>query len=376
MNDSNAFLLGHAEAADWRDALTSCLQQLGTVPPVANLGFVYVSDAYADVLQPILERLREATGVVHWTGTVGIGICATNREYHQSAAMAVMIGCFPEDSFQLLSFYGRAADHLPATWEGWLHDSQAHVAVLHGDPGNGMLPELLKQLHAELPGGYLVGGLSSSHGAHPQIADELLEGGLSGVIFNNTITIATALSQGCSPIADKHVITDCDSNIINYIDQRPALDVFNEDIGEILARDLNRAAGYIFVGLPIAGSDTGDYLVRNLVGIDVDGKRIAIGDMAHPGQKIQFCRRDGKTAWEDMQRMLDELKLRIRGATPRGGLYFSCLGRGEALFGDDSAEVKMIHATLGDFPLVGFFANGEIFNQRLYGYTGVLTLFV
>ena len=243
MNDSNAFLLGHAEAADWQDALTSCLQQLGTVPPAANLGFVYVSDAYADVLQPILERLREATGVVHWTGTVGIGICATNREYHQSAAMAVMIGCFPEDSFQLLSFYGRAADHLPATWEGWLHDSQAHVAVLHGDPGNGMLPELLKQLHAELPGGYLVGGLSSSHGAHPQIADELLEGGLSGVIFNNAITIATALSQGCSPFADKHVITDCDSNIINYIDQRPALDVFNEDIGEILARDLNRAAG-------------------------------------------------------------------------------------------------------------------------------------
>jgi len=376
MNDSNAFLLGHAEAADWQDALTSCLQQLGTVPPVANLGFVYVSDAYADVLQPILERLREATGVVHWTGTVGIGICATNREYHQSAAMAVMIGCFPEDSFQLLSFYGRAADHLPATWDGWLHDSQTHVAVLHGDPGNGMLPELLKQLHAELPGGYLVGGLSSSHGAHPQIADELLEGGLSGVIFNNAITIATALSQGCSPIADKHVITDCDSNIINYIDQRPALDVFNEDIGEILARDLNRAAGYIFVGLPIAGSDTGDYLVRNLVGIDVEGKRIAIGDMAHPGQKIQFCRRDGKTAWDDMQRMLDELKLRIRGATPRGGLYFSCLGRGEALFGEDSAEVKMIHATLGDFPLVGFFANGEIFNQRLYGYTGVLTLFV
>jgi small ligand-binding sensory domain FIST len=36
----------------------------------------------------------------------------------------------------------------------------------------------------------------------------------------------------------------------------------------------------------------------------------------------------------------------------------------------------MIHETLGEFPLVGFFANGEIFNQRLYGYTGVLTLFL
>jgi small ligand-binding sensory domain FIST len=30
---------------------------------------------------------------------------------------------------------------------------------------------------------------------------------------------------------------------------------------------------------------------------------------------------------------------------------------------------------LGDFPLVGFYANGEISRDRLYRYTGVLTLF-
>jgi len=376
MRDSHAFLLGHAEAANWQDGVANCLNQLGDIPGAANFGFVYVTDSHADALQAILERLREATGVAHWTGTVGIGICATDREYHQVPAMAVMLGSFPEDSFQILSFYGRAADHLPATWDPWLDRSPAHVAVVHGDPSNGMLPELLKQLYAELPGGYLVGGLTSSHGAHPQIADELQEGGLSGVVFNSDVAVATGLSQGCSPIADRHTITDCDNNIINSIDQRPALDVFNEDIGEILARDLNRAAGYIFAGLPVEGSDTGDYLVRNLIGIDTVGSRIAIGDILHPGQKIQFCRRDGKTAWEDMQRMLNDLKTRLRGATPRGGLYYSCLGRGEALFGGESAEVKMITAELGDFPLVGFFANGEIFNQRLYGYTGVLTLFL
>jgi small ligand-binding sensory domain FIST len=376
MSDTDAFLLGHASAADWQHALDACLQQLGEVPPSANLGFLYVTDAYTDHLQPILQRLRSATGVEHWTGTVGIGICATNREYHAAPAMAVLIGSFPPDSFRVLCFYGRAADHLPATWDDWLGDSPAHVALLHGDPGNGALPELLKQLQAELPGGYLVGGLTSSRGTHPQIADKLLEGGLSGVVFNSDVTVATALSQGCSPIAHKHIVSDCHGNVINYIDQRPALDILKEDIGEILARDLNRAAGYIFAGLPIEGSDTGDYLVRNLIGIDTEGKRIAIGDMVQPGQTIQFCRRDGKTAWEDMQRMLDELAARLKGARPRAGLYVSCLGRGEGLFGADSAELKMIHNTLGEFPLAGFFANGEIFNQRLYGYTGVLTLFV
>jgi small ligand-binding sensory domain FIST len=114
--------------------------------------------------------------------------------------------------------------------------------------------------------------------------------------------------------------------------------------------------------------------VRNVIGIDAQGKRIAIGDMLYPGQQIQFCRRDAKSARQDMQAMLDGLKKRLHGA-PKAGLYFSCLGRGEALFGEDSGELKMIRATLGEFPLIGFYANGEISNQRLYGYTGVLTLF-
>jgi len=376
MNDNRVFLLGHTQASQWQDAVAACLQQLGHIPASANLGFVYVTDVFADELADILDRLRKLTGIEHWTGTVGIGICATNREYHQIAAMAVMLGSFADDSFQMLPYYNRAADHLPASWEPWLRRSPAHVGVIHGDPANGTLPELLKQLQAELPGGYLVGGLSSSHGGHPQVADQLLDGGLSGVVFDSNVGIATGLSQGCTPIGGKHVITHCDGNVINAIDQRPPLDVFNEDVGEILARDLNRAAGYIFAGLPIEDSDTGDYLVRNLIGIDTDGRRIAIGDNLHPGQKLQFCRRDGKAAWDDMQRMLDELKHRIHGVVPRGGLYFSCLGRGEALFGEDSAELKMIGNALGDFPLVGFFANGEIFNHRLYGYTGVLTLFL
>ena len=52
------------------------------------------------------------------------------------------------------------------------------------------------------------------------------------------------------------------------------------------------------------------------------------------------------------------------------------IGRGGALFGADSGELKMIKDAFGDIPLAGFFCNGEISHNRLYGYTGVLTLFV
>jgi small ligand-binding sensory domain FIST len=75
-----------------------------------------------------------------------------------------------------------------------------------------------------------------------------------------------------------------------------------------------------------------------------------------------------------MTRMLDSMKKGLY-TKPRGGVYYSCLGRGANLFGPESEELQMIHAAFGEFPLVGFFCNGEISHNRLYGYTGVLTLF-
>ena len=90
---------------------------------------------------------------------------------------------------------------------------------------------------------------------------------------------------------------------------------------------------------------------------------------------MMFCRRDRQAAEADLKRMLGQIKRRLNGP-PRGGLYFSCIARGVNLFGPDSAELRLIREELGDLPLAGFYANGEISNNRLYGYTGVLALFL
>ena len=203
----------------------------------------------------------------------------------------------------------------------------------------------------------------------------VVEGGLSGVSFADNVTVATRLTQGCTPLGPKHVVTASQHNVIISLDGRAALDVFKEDIGESLARDLNRIGGHVFAGLPIAGSDTGDYLVRNLVGIDPANRLIAIGELLQPGASVVFCKRDTKTAHEDMSRMLESIRKGMYGR-PRGGVYYTCIGRGASLFGPNSEELKLIREALGEFPLVGFFCNGEISHNRLYGYTGVLTLFV
>ncbi|HYM02357.1 MAG TPA: FIST C-terminal domain-containing protein, partial [Stellaceae bacterium] len=134
-------------------------------------------------------------------------------------------------------------------------------------------------------------------------------------------------------------------------------------------------AGLIFAGFPVAGSDTGDYLVRNIVAIDVERQWLAIAHEVAPGDSLLFCRRDPVSAAADLERMLSDLKRRA-GAAPRAGLYFSCVARGPNLFREPTRELSMIRDAFGNFPLAGFFGNGEIAHDRLYGYTGVLALFL
>jgi small ligand-binding sensory domain FIST len=365
------FRYAHAAGRDWREAAESCVAQLEGAS--GTLGFLYATDVIAGNLQDVLSMCRKATGIPHWVGTVGLGVCATGNEYLDEPAVVVMVGDFDPDEFKVFS--GISDEDDVRRLELKCGGSQAAFAIVHGDPTSAAIPEIVPQLADKVESGFLLGGLTSSRQQNLQIADRVIDGGVSGVAFADTVTIATRLTQGCSPIGPRHKVTSCQRNILITLDGRPALEVFLEDVGEGIDGNLDRIGGNVFAGIAIPGSDTGDYIVRNLVGIDPSNKLVAIGELLEPGATVMFCRRDAETAAEDMTRMLESIKQGLY-APPRGAVYYSCLGRGASLFGPGSEELKMIGSALGEFPLVGFFCNGEISHNRLYGYTGVLTLFV
>ncbi len=370
------FAAARATGADASGALRHCLAALPSPAPQAALGFVYATDPCAPQMSELVAALRQGTGVRHWVGTVGNGICSSGQEDYDTPAVAVMVTDLAPERFRIVPALQRDRAEFLSDHESWLARTGSRFSIVHGDPRNERVPGLVEQLAGALDGGFLVGGLTSAQRDFVQVADGVVEGGLSGVLLAGDVPVATGLTQGCTPLGGRHTVTSCQRNILITIDDRPALEVFKEEIGEILARDLNRVAGYIFAGLPIPALDTGDYLVRNLVGIDPDKQLVAINADVQNGDPILFCRRDGTSAREDLVRMLDDLKRRAGGQAPKGGVYYTCLGRGRHLFGKDSEELKIIRERLGDFPLVGFFGNGEISHNRLYTYTGVLTLFL
>jgi len=354
-----------------------CLAQLPRTEKDATLGILYVSEPAAPALPQLVRDLAAGTGVASWVGGVGLGICAGAEEIYDRPAAAVMIAPLPVDSFRLFGVTDDPAADLPRQHASWIEKAQPSLGLVHADPRCADLIQATIDT-GTASGAFLVGGLVSHRCETPLLAgsgpDALGAAGISGLLLTPEVSVATALTQGCIPIGPVRRIDEARDNVVMAIDGRPALAVFLDDIGPDLARDPRGVGGIIFAGLPVQGSDTGDYLVRNLVGIDPRQGWIALGAEVAPGDLILFCRRDPESARADLDRMLRQLAGRLQGP-PKAGIYVSCIARGAALFGEPGVETGMIRDRFGDIPLIGFFANGEISRDRLYGHTGVLTLF-
>jgi small ligand-binding sensory domain FIST len=347
------FAYAHAAGGDWRACVQACLARLGK--PGTGLGFAYFTDALVDDAPKILDALRSASGVEDWIGTVGTGVLATGAEYQDGPALAVMVAEINDYAV----FSGRA----PLRRE-------AHWAVVHADPGAPDVAGLVADMAAKVSTGYLVGGLSSSRSRTVQLANGVLTGGLSGAAFGASVPVATRLTQGCVPICGRLRVTEAEENIIAALDGRPALEVLEEVVGE---RRLQILVGLLPAPGSRAGDLRGDYTARNLIGADPKTGVIAICDVVETGSELFFCKRDGDAARQDLLRIATELRASAPGA--RGALYYSCVARGEHMFGTRGAELQLVQGALGEVPLVGFFCNGEISSDRLYGYTGVLSVF-
>ena len=373
------FRYAHASHADWKTATEVALVDLAKPTRLpASLGFVYFTESFVPYAAEILLLLKTHSGVTDWVGSVGVGICATGTEYLDEPAIVLMIGDFPRASFAVFS--GQAPIKLMGA-----SNSAPWFGIVHGDPATPDVDELIADMSKKVQSGYLAGGLSSARGATVQIANQVFGGGLSGVVFDQSIDIATRLTQGVAPVGatllkrggTRRTITSAERNIIVTLDDRPALDVMLEDCG-LSMKTLRQRAREVFIALPVVGSEgalgAGDYLVRNLLGIDPLQKLIAIGEVPQTGAGMMFCMRDATSARNDLISMIYDLKDDLT-APPKAALYYACVARGQNMFGEQHAELKLIREHLGDIPLVGFFAAGEIARDQLYGYTGVLTVF-
>ncbi len=407
---STDFASASGSGSDWRDTSKNVLEQLVSAKGSSgdfNFGFIYISDHLAGDTTSIFNLFKSVLKIDNWIGSVGMGVIGCGESYVNMPAISVMIGRFPENSFCIFPDQENGtSEEIPQDKvKDWLLKNPLMLSIVHGDPISDTDPQVMLRDLDNMTDSFIIGGLTSSRAEHYQIANSVCSGTLSGVFFSEDIPVATTLSQGCNPISKYYTVTKSDGSHILELDNKRALDVFQDALQEFAKEKLGGKAeaftinieksdtdeylpdeykrlfkGQVHIALPISQSDQNDFMVRNIKNIDMDEGSIAISDDIEVGNNIMFVERNDQTVPSDLSHVLVKLRKRIQSERgcfePKAALYISCIVRGfnKAKKGEDE-EMSLIQDIIGDIPLTGFYAGGEINNARLYGYTGVLALF-
>jgi small ligand-binding sensory domain FIST len=260
------------------------------------------------------------------------------------------------------------------------------VVLLLGDPFTFPVDDFLKQVNERNRGLRVVGGMASGAQGPGQnrllLGEKVPDHGAVGVLFRSPVKVRSIVSQGCRPIGRHFVITRAKENLILELGGKPPVEQLQALWQELSPRDQQLFRQGLHVGRVIneyrGEFQRGDFLVRNVLGIERDSGALAITDRVRVGQTVQFHVRDAETADEDLHALL-QLDLSAHAQKPAGALLFTCNGRGTRLFAEPNHDAKVIRAEAGDVPVAGFFAQGELGpvggQNFIHGFTASVVLF-
>jgi small ligand-binding sensory domain FIST len=367
-----------------RAALDAALAPVEGRP--ADLVFLFVSPQHEDVQRAIIDIATERVEGATVLGCSAGGVIGGRREIEDSPAVAAWAASLPGIGVQPFRLtFQREDDH--AIVEG-LEDlpspDKEPVILMLADPFSFPADVLLDHLNDTSAGVPIVGGMASGGleaGRNSlYFNDEILHDGAVGAILTGH-GMTTVVSQGCRPVGKTYAVTRAERNVLFEIGGAPAMTRIEELYNEATERDQLLIRRGLHVGSAITETKPelrrGDFLVRNVLGIDRDSGAIAISDLVEVGRTVQFQVRDAESARDDLRVVLERERT-ARPADVAGALLFSCNGRGSALFGQPDHDVSAVRRAFGDVPVAGFFAAGEIGpvagKNFLHGFTASILL--
>ena len=384
---------GIGAAADWRAALDQALERalepLAGEPP--DLLLLFANVAFSSEFPSLLREAVERSGARELAGCGASGVIAGDQELEGQPAIAALALRLPAKS-SYISVHRVLPDDLAdggpaaAAWPtrlGLLPTACTGLIVL-ADPFSTDVAALIAGLERDYPGVPLVGGLASGDPSiqHTHVFFGTQASGQGAVVvgLSGSVAIKPIVSQGCEPIGTPWTITEAEGHIVRTIGNRPAYEVVVETVEALSPPERQRVARNLLVGLAMDeyrdAFNRGDFLIRNLLGVDPQSGAIAVGAETRVGQTIQFQVRDARAADEELRHMLSA----CADVAPRtaAALLFACNGRGAGLFGAPDHDARTTRELLGPIPLAGLFCNGEIGpvgqTTFLHGFTASLAL--
>lgn len=384
-----------------RDVVDQARAQILTPP---DLGLVFIASAFASEYPRLLPLLQDALELPCLIGCSGGGVIGTvvpgeSYEVEQQPALSLCLASLP--GVTIKSFHLKSEDlpDLDSPPDAWIETigvapSAAPNFILVADPFSSGINDLLQGLDFAYPGAVKVGGLASVSSLQRSSGlfhnSVLHDEGVVGVTLSGNIVVDAIVAQGCRPIGQPYRVAEGERNILLKLEdsqtleggtEQTPLEALQQILQGLSESDRQLAQHSLFIGVAQDGFKTnlhhGDFLIRNLLGVDPRLGAIAIGDRIRVGQRVQFHLRDARTSAEDLETLLTRYRsqLNTEGSAPVGALMFSCMGRGEGLYQEPHFDSHLFNRHIASVPLSGFFCGGEIGpiggTTFLHGYTSV-----
>ena len=382
-----------SEQPSLHSALSECAESIrGQLGEPSQLTVAFVSPHYQADYQLVGPLVGELLESEHSFGCSGGGIIGAGMEVEQRPALSVTAATLPGVAIEPFHLDGDNLPDLDAGPDKWqdlvgVTGVQEPQFVLLADPFSFPVQNLIMGLDFAFPRAAKIGGLASGAqrpGDNALFLDGVVHNaGAVGLALHGNIVVDTVVAQGCRPIGQSMRITSSRQNVLAELDGHPPMAVLQELYRSLPERDRQLMGHSLFLGVVMDELlDTpvqGDFLIRNVVGMDQRTGSLAIGEMLKEGQLVQFHLRDAETSAQDLTFVLERYAADNRENEVPGALLFSCLGRGEYLYGRPNHDTDIFREKLGHVPLGGFFCNGEIGpvggTTFLHGYTSSFGLF-
>jgi len=358
----------------------------------ADLLIVFVSPHHAPSYLAVPELVRRHFGAVPMIGCSAGGVIGGGHEVERRAGVALAAAHLPDVSvkaFRMTQDTQPGSDAPPDAWEavvGVDGDEAPHLILLP-DPFSIDSEAFVAGLDYAYPRSIKVGGLASGGRKAGEnalfINDRVVRSGAVGLALAGNLRVEAVVAQGCRPIGRPAIVTACERNVVQKLGEKTPLEVLRELFEASDERERGLIRRSLHVGIVMDPlSDTfaaGDYLIRNVLGVDETTGAVAVGEMLREGQVVQFHVRDAATATEDLGAVLERYVSANGRRRPSGALLFSCVGRGQHLFGAVDHDTEIFQSVVAPLPVAGFFCNGEIGpvggSTFLHGYTSSFALF-
>jgi small ligand-binding sensory domain FIST len=353
--------------------------------------FLFVSALYETDWKPILAQIRRELDNPLLLGCTAGGVLGTDQELEFTPAMSLAAAYLPRVELHpfRISPEDLEEDHGTGFWieKAGVNPAQEPVGILIPEPYSCDCMPLVTGLNAAYPKMPLIGGLASGGTQAGENAlflnDEVIREGAVGWLLIGDVKIQTIVSQGCRPLGRPFIVTKAQENALLELAGVPALEALQQLFQTLSPADKSLAQRALLLGVVMDERKEkfgrGDFLIRNIIGIDPGSGIILVGDKIQVGQTVQFQVRDANTAREDLQHLLKENAPELTKSPPAGALLFSCLGRGRDLYGEPNYDIRTIGASVSACPIAGFFCNGEIGpvggHNFIHGFTSSLGLF-